>query len=154
MLPLLVVYIFLDDPPAGGDRDKVNEFSPLILLCKGPTYELNPSASTVKVVFKIEVGWIVKIPLEFASGFEMRIVSIVLRLALREISHSSYPDGLVIDEGFSSADKTHRAQLPHFLQLLRTRAKWILLISHMEELESLGDHILTLEQNENVTSIV
>jgi len=92
------------------------------------------------------------IPLECCSGFEMRITSLAIRLALRNITTLSYPNGMIFDEAFASADKLHRSNIGRIIECIRPRLDWLLVISHMEELQAYGDKTVTIHRTSNTRS--
>ena len=94
-----------------------------------------------------------RVHLECTSGFEKFISALAIRIALRNYSKMSQPDFIILDEGFSSADENNVKNLTPIFDYLREHFKFIIMISHLQELKQEADMILPLQQEINTTKI-
>ena len=94
-----------------------------------------------------------RVHLECTSGFEKFISALAIRIALRNYSKMSQPDFIILDEGFSSADENNVKNLTPIFDYLREHFKFIIMISHLQELKQEADMILPLQQEINSTKI-
>ena len=94
-----------------------------------------------------------RLPLENASGYEMRISALAIRLALRDILVTTCMNGLIIDEGFSSADDEHRSGIPDLLNNLTQMMKFVFVVSHTSDIQSIGSHVLNISVDNGVSKV-
>lgn len=90
------------------------------------------------------------LPLEMGSGFQKFIISIVFRLVLTQVLPAS-AKFLIIDEGFGCMDEHNIAKMPKFLEAIMniTNLQYIIIISHVAELNETVDAKLVIKMNNN-----
>jgi hypothetical protein len=79
------------------------------------------------------------------------VMNISLRISLSTVADIPLPNFLIIDEGFGAVDKEHIEPLHQYLKDLATRLDFILMISHVEQLQEVLENPLTITQV-NLTS--
>lgn len=79
---------------------------------------------------------------ELGSGMERTMVSLALRVALRDVSLVPMADFMVIDEGFVALDAENRATSRKLLEELRRVCRFVLIVTHDESVkDSMDDTI-------------
>ena len=86
--------------------------------------------------------------IELCSGMEKTIASIALRVALVNISSMSKSDMLVIDEGFGTLDDAGVEACNRLLTSLKKYFRLILVITHVDGIKDIADHVLEITKNE------
>ena len=108
-------------------------------------------------VKKIQDVWSVKLshplytaPLAKASGFQKFAVSLAMRITLGKLGVSGLNcRQLFLDEGFTACDGDNLSSVPEFINgLLTNMFDMVILVTHIEELKSLGNLTLNIERNE------
>jgi len=92
--------------------------------------------------------------IELCSGMEKTIASIALRVALINISSMSKSDMFVIDEGFGTLDDAGVESCNRLLTSLKKFFRLILVITHVDGIKDVADHILEITKNEKDSRIV
>ncbi len=67
-----------------------------------------------------------------------------IRMHFSKSSKLSRPNFLLLDEGFTSLDKNRLKQTRNIFEYLKTRYQFILVITHLEQLESYFDQKLEI----------
>ena len=83
-------------------------------------------------------------PIECASGMEKMLSSLVIRVALINISMLPKSDILIIDEGFGALDETNVESCGRLLQSLKNYFKSIFIISHVEAVKDGVDNLIEI----------
>jgi exonuclease SbcC len=94
------------------------------------------------------------IPAEQGSGFQKFVIDLALRICLCK-NHPILPTFLIIDEGFGCMDKLHLENTKDFFHLLEMTKKfdYIIVISHLEELQTMTNKKLSIQQVDGVSRI-
>ena len=85
---------------------------------------------------------------------EKTIASIALRVALVNISSMSKSDMLVIDEGFGTLDDAGVEACNRLLTSLKKYFRLILVITHVDGIKDIADHVLEITKNEKDSKVV
>lgn len=81
-------------------------------------------------------------PIELTSGMEKFISSLAIRNALISVSSLPRPNFIAIDEGFGTLDRSNVGTIPLFFDFLKSRFKFVLIISHIETMkDNIDSHI-------------
>jgi DNA repair exonuclease SbcCD ATPase subunit len=97
--------------------------------------------------YKIPDNGGARVHLECTSGYEKFVASLALRIAFRNFSLIGQPDFMILDEGFSSADSTNVASFGPLFRYLREHFRFVLMVSHINELKQEVDCQLPLTQH-------
>ena len=92
-------------------------------------------------------------PIELSSGFERFVASIVIRVALMNISNLSKPNFISIDEGFGTLDPDNLASMASFLTFLKNNFDFVLIISHLFELKDAVDAMIEITRSGNFSQV-
>ena len=88
------------------------------------------------------------IPGDLCSGYQKFSIDIAFRIALRYFMPSN-PFALIIDEGFSCLDPFHYEKIIEKILSYKNDYKFILLITHIEDLKNQTDFIITPKEFKN-----
>ena len=94
------------------------------------------------------------INVQLASGFEKFIIGLSLRIILGKISHHCKPNFIVVDEGWSCMDSDNLSKISQTLTSIKSHYDHIILISHLSELNSQTDYVLTIEKNDGFSRVL
>lgn len=92
--------------------------------------------------------------IELCSGMEKTIASIALRVALVNVSSMSKSDMFIIDEGFGTLDDSGVESCNRLLISLKKFFRLILVITHVDGIKDVADHILEITKNEKDSKMV
>lgn len=92
--------------------------------------------------------------IELCSGMEKTIASIALRVALINVSSMSKSDIFVIDEGFGTLDDAGIDACNRLLVSLKKYFRIILVITHVDGIKDVADHMLEIMKNEKDSRLV
>jgi len=92
--------------------------------------------------------------IELCSGMEKTIASLALRVAMINISSLSKPNIFVIDEGFGTLDDAAIEACNRLLVSFKKYFKTILIITHIDGVKDVVDHILEITKSEKDSKIV
>ena len=92
--------------------------------------------------------------IELCSGMEKTIASIALRVALVNVSSMSKSDMFIIDEGFGTLDDAGVEACNRLLTSLKKFFRLILVITHVDGIKDVADHILEITKNEKDSKMV
>jgi len=81
---------------------------------------------------------------QLVSGFEKFIISLAVRIALTNLSILPKPNFIAIDEGWGCFDSTNIANISNIFDYLRTKFDFVLVVSHITELQSDVDDIINI----------
>ena len=93
-------------------------------------------------------------PLELTSGMEKFISSVAIRVALINVSSLPRPNFLALDEGFGVLDSENVNNLHAFLDYLKDRFQFILVISHLDAIKDAVDTALEVKKDGDGFSVV
>ena len=82
------------------------------------------------------------------SGFERFIIGLAIRMALSQISLTSKPNFIIIDEGWNTLDAESINNIGNILNYIKSQYEHVVIISHNEELKNQMDYIINIERNE------
>jgi len=85
-------------------------------------------------------------PIECASGMEKMMASLVIRVALINVSTLPKSDILIIDEGFGTLDEVNVVACNLLLQSLKKYFKCILVISHVDGIKDSVDNVIEIQK--------
>jgi DNA repair exonuclease SbcCD ATPase subunit len=86
-------------------------------------------------------------PIECSSGMEKMLASLVIRVALINVSTLPKSDILIIDEGFGTLDEVNIVACNRLLQSLKKYFKCILVISHVEGIKDSVDNVIEIQKD-------
>ena len=92
-------------------------------------------------------------PIEMLSGSEKFIYSIVLRITLSKLTQMNSTNFLIIDEGWGNFDETNRKNIPLLFEVLKSEFKYVILISHMEDIKSMVEKEISIKMKEGYSNI-
>lgn len=92
--------------------------------------------------------------IELCSGMEKTIASIALRVALINVSSMSKSDMFVIDEGFGTLDDAGVESCNRLLTSLKKYFRLILVITHVDGIKDIADHVLEITKSEKDSKVV
>ena len=95
-----------------------------------------------------------KIPAVMGSGYQKFVLDLVMRIVFSELSRSSNPRLLFIDEGFGSLDSTNFINLCKCLSQLKSRFRSLILISHIDEIQTYITDFIRVKKDERLLSHV
>lgn len=87
-----------------------------------------------------------KWPLELSSGMEKFIASLAIRVALIKITNLPKPNFIAIDEGLGVLDSNNLNSMHMLFNHLKDLFKFTLVISHIDVVRDMVDHILTIDR--------
>jgi DNA repair exonuclease SbcCD ATPase subunit len=93
-------------------------------------------------------------PLELTSGMEKFISSVAIRVALINVSSLPRPNFLALDEGFGVLDSENVNNMHMFLDYLKQRFDFILIISHLDAMKDVVDTALEVKKDDEGFSVV
>ena len=92
-------------------------------------------------------------PIDLSTGFERFVASIVIRVALMNISNLSKPNFISIDEGFGTLDPDNLASMASFLTFLKNNFDLLTIISHLFELKDAVDAMIEITRSGNFSQV-
>lgn len=92
--------------------------------------------------------------IELCSGMEKTIASIALRAALTNVSSVPKSDMFIIDEGFGTLDDSGVESCNRLLTSLKKYFRLVLVITHVDGIKDIADHILEITKNEKDSKII
>ena len=112
------------------------------------TFEADGKSINVYICYETN-----KWPLELSSGMEKFIASLAIRVALIKITNLPKPNFIAIDEGLGVLDSTNLNSMHMLFNHLKDLFKYTLVISHIDIVRDMVDHILTIDKNEDFSYI-
>lgn len=95
----------------------------------------------------------IKISAKQMSGFEKEIVNIIFKIILNKFNTKFVSDFLIIDEGFTSYDKEHLNNINQLITLLKNTYKFVIIISHIDNLKDYFDKTIDITINNGDSNI-
>ncbi len=92
-------------------------------------------------------------PLELSSGMEKFISSLAIRVALIKITNLPKPNFIAIDEGLGVLDSSNLNSMHMMFNHLKELFKYTLVISHIDVVRDMVDHILTIDRRDEFSYI-
>lgn len=92
-------------------------------------------------------------PLELASGLEKFLTSLVIRVALINISNLPRPNFIAIDEGFGCADADNLSSMNPLFSILKDKFDFMFIISHLDSMKDMVDHTLEIKKEHGFSKI-
>jgi DNA repair exonuclease SbcCD ATPase subunit len=92
-------------------------------------------------------------PLELASGLEKFLTSLVIRVALINISNLPRPNFIAIDEGFGCADADNLSSMNSLFSILKSSFDFMLIISHLDSMKDMVDHTIEIKKENGFSKI-
>jgi DNA repair exonuclease SbcCD ATPase subunit len=93
-------------------------------------------------------------PIELGSGMEKTIASIAIRVALINVSSLPKTDMFIIDEAFGPMDPASVEACNRLLMSLKRYFKNIVVITHVEGVKDVADHIIEVQKVEKDAQVV
>ena len=116
------------------------------------TIELESDEDTDALEIYINYGDSRRI-VELCSGMEKTIASLTLRVALTNISSLPRSDILIVDEGFGTLDASGIESCSRLLVSLKHRFKTVVIITHVDGIKDIADHVIEITKNEKDTNV-
>lgn len=88
-------------------------------------------------------------PIEMASGAEKAIAAMAIRLALLKVSNLPTSNLIILDEPVTSLDVELIEGFSRVLEVLRAEYQTIVLITHLDVLKDVADHIIEIHKDRN-----
>jgi DNA repair exonuclease SbcCD ATPase subunit len=85
---------------------------------------------------------------------EKTVGSIALRVALVNISSLPKSDMFIIDEGFGTLDESGVEACSRLLTSLKKYFRLVLVITHVDGIKDIADHIMEINKNEKDSKVV
>jgi len=92
--------------------------------------------------------------IELCSGMEKTIASLAVRVAMINVSSLPRPDIFIIDEGFGTLDAVAVEACSRLLTSLKRYFRTIVVITHVDGIKDVVDHVLEITKNEKDARIV
>ena len=124
------------------------EISKILQAITGFTVELEADADSNAMDIYINYGDSKRI-IELASGMEKMMASLVIRVALINISSLPKTNMLIIDEGFGALDETNIAACNTLLDSLKKWFRNIIIISHIDAVKDSVDNVIDISSAGN-----
>jgi len=115
--------------------------------------EFSYNDETLDIEFHYPTQKGVKRDVTQASGMEGTVINLVIRAALSEVTLLPKPSLLMLDEIFNTLDETSLEKLKDCLKRLKDNYQNIVVISHLEDVKDLPDYYISLERENNITTI-
>jgi DNA repair exonuclease SbcCD ATPase subunit len=93
-------------------------------------------------------------PIELGSGMEKTVASIAIRVALINVSSLPKTDMFIIDEAFGPMDPSSVEACNRLLTSLKSNFKTIVVITHVEGVKDVADHIIEVNKVEKDAHVV
>jgi DNA repair exonuclease SbcCD ATPase subunit len=91
---------------------------------------------------------------ELCSGMEKTITSLAVRVAMINVSSLPKPDLFIIDEGFGTLDDSAVESCNRLLTSLKRYFKVIIVITHVDGIKDVVDHVLDITKVEKDAQII
>ena len=111
----------------------------------GFTVELEANSRNNTIETYIDYGDSKRL-IELASGMEKMMASIAIRVALISMSSLPKSDIFIIDEGFGALDPGNISTCNTILNMLKTKFKSIVIISHVDAIKDSVDNLIEIEK--------
>lgn len=101
--------------------------------------------------FEYENG--TRLPIEKTSGFQRNLIAFSVRIVLNRINNKIFTKHLLIDEGFTSFDRIHLANVADLFEVLKGEFELILFSSHLESLKECAEKNVLINRCNGLSSI-
>jgi len=95
-----------------------------------------------------------RVPAGMGSGYQKFVLDLVMRVVFSEMSQASNPRLLFVDEGFGALDSANFSNICKCLSRLKTRFRTMVLISHIDEIQTYITEFVRVKKDERGLSIV
>ena len=129
------------------------EVSKILSGIVGFTIEMEQDDDSDSMEIYIDYGDSKRI-IELASGMEKTIAALAIRVALINISSLPKTDMFIIDESFGPLDPTSVEACNRLLTSLKRYFKTIIVITHVEGVKDVADHIIEVQKVEKDAKVV
>jgi DNA repair exonuclease SbcCD ATPase subunit len=92
-------------------------------------------------------------PMSSGSGYERTIASMALRAVLSKVSALPKPNVIVMDEVFGKVADDNLEMVGSFFRKIKSYFEHIFVITHNPLVKNWSDHVVTINKNDNVSSI-
>lgn len=92
--------------------------------------------------------------IELCSGMEKTISSLAIRVAMINVSSLPKPDIFIVDEGFGTLDDSSVEACNRLLLSLKRYFRLIVVITHVDGVKDVVDHVLEITKNEKDSNVV
>lgn len=92
-------------------------------------------------------------PMSSGSGYERTIASMALRAVLSKVSALPKPNVIVMDEVFGKVADDNLEMVGEFFRKIKSYFEHIFVITHNPLVKNWSDHVITVNKNDNVSSI-
>jgi len=117
------------------------------------TVELENDESSDSLEIYINYGDSRRI-IELCSGMEKTVASLAIRVAMINVSTLPKSDIFIMDEGFGTLDDASVESCNRLLVSLKRYFKTILIITHVDGIKDVVDHIVEITKNEKNSKVV
>lgn len=114
------------------------------------TLEFEMDGKHINTYIKYDSG---KWPLELSSGMERFLSSLAIRIALIKITNLPKPNFIALDEGLGVLDSTNLNSMHMLFTHMKSLFKHTLVISHIDVVRDMVDHILTIDRTSDFSHI-
>lgn len=90
---------------------------------------------------------------QLSSGFERFVISLAIRIVLCQMSLTSKPNFLIIDEGWSCLDSDNLNNINKIMDYIKNHHEHTIIISHIEELKSQAEYVINIEKRKGYSYI-
>lgn len=93
-------------------------------------------------------------PIEMASGAEKTIAALAIRMALLSVTSLPIGDIFIFDEPATSLDAENLEGFNRILEIIKSKYRIIILISHLEALKDSVDIVLPIDRNGRFANVI
>jgi DNA repair exonuclease SbcCD ATPase subunit/DNA repair exonuclease SbcCD nuclease subunit len=86
-------------------------------------------------------------------GFEKFVIGLAIRMTLSQISLTSKPNFLIIDEGWSDLDSENLGNIGTILDHIKSQYEHVIMISHLEALKAQSDYTINIGQEDGYSYV-
>lgn len=108
-------------------------------------FEMDDTSVIVNIYYDEENFW----PIELTSGFEKFVISLVIRIALTQISKLSRSNFMIIDEGWGNFDAENLSNVGKIFEYLENNFKFVLIVSHIDALKDTVNDMIEITVNDD-----
>lgn len=94
-----------------------------------------------------------RIQADMASGFQKFVIDIIMRIVLTNLSATSSPNLIFIDEGFGCLDQENFVEVAKILKKIKKNFSAMIIITHMNELSAYADKKISIEKNNGFSQL-
>lgn len=117
-------------------------------------FQVDFEISSTKVIINMiminpSTGDETKVSADMGSGFQKFILDLVIRISISRIADMPLPNIMIIDEGFGCLDDDNFENVQSCISKLKDEFDFILIISHIKDIQSNCDRIINITLNNN-----